>query len=91
MVTSSRLAVVAQLGLHRALVDAVEALAEPYRSAVWLRYFEDLPPRRIAARLGLSEKTIEFHRSKVMRKMDAGSLAELTRKVVLAGAGEAPR
>ena len=41
--------------------------------------------RQIAARLGLSEKTIEFHRSKVMRKMEAGSLADLTRKVVVAG------
>ena len=40
--------------------------------------------RQIAARLGLSEKTIEFHRSKVMRKMEAGSLADLTRKVVVA-------
>ncbi len=40
--------------------------------------------KEIATRLGLSEKTIEFHRSKVMRKMEARSLADLTRKVVLA-------
>jgi len=38
----------------------------------------------IAAQLNLSEKTIEFHRSKVMRKMSATSLAELTRKVFVA-------
>jgi len=38
----------------------------------------------IAANLNLSEKTIEFHRSKVMRKMSATSLAELTRKVFVA-------
>ncbi len=38
----------------------------------------------IAARLNLSEKTIEFHRSKVMRKMSASSLADLTRKVFIA-------
>ncbi len=38
----------------------------------------------IAAHLNLSEKTIEFHRSKVMRKMSATSLAELTRKVFVA-------
>lgn len=43
--------------------------------------------RQIASRLKLSEKTIEFHRAKVMRKMEAGSLAELTRKVVLADPG----
>lgn len=41
--------------------------------------------RHIASRLSLSEKTIEFHRSKVMRKMEASSLADLTRKVVIAG------
>lgn len=40
--------------------------------------------RDIAATLDLSEKTIEFHRSKVMRKMGSTSLPELTRKVVLA-------
>lgn len=38
----------------------------------------------IAAHLNLSEKTIEFHRSKVMRKMSATSLADLTRKVFIA-------
>ena len=38
----------------------------------------------IAAHLKLSEKTIEFHRSKVMRKMSVSSLAELTRKVFVA-------
>ena len=38
----------------------------------------------IAAHLNLSEKTIEFHRSKVMRKMSASSLAELTHKVFVA-------
>lgn len=41
----------------------------------------------IASRLNLSEKTIEFHRSKVMRKMSANSLAELTRKVFIAQLG----
>jgi len=46
--------------------------------------------REIAAGLGLSEKTIEFHRSKVMRKMSADSLADLTRKVVVAEMVEPP-
>jgi FixJ family two-component response regulator len=41
--------------------------------------------KEIAATLQLSEKTIEFHRSKVMRKMEASSLAELIRKVFKAG------
>ena len=43
----------------------------------------------IAAHLNLSEKTIEFHRSKVMRKMSANSLADLTRKVFIAQLGPA--
>jgi FixJ family two-component response regulator len=41
--------------------------------------------KEVAAALQLSEKTIEFHRSKVMRKMEASSLAELIRKVFKAG------
>jgi len=37
----------------------------------------------IAHRLGISEKTVEIHRSKVMEKMQARSLADLVRMVVL--------
>lgn len=35
--------------------------------------------KQIAAELGASEKTIKIHRAQVMRKMHAGSLAELVR------------
>jgi FixJ family two-component response regulator len=42
--------------------------------------------KQIAARLKLSSKTVEIHRSRVMRKMEAGSLAELVRQSIdLAG------
>ncbi len=41
------------------------------------------PNRVIAERLKLSEKTIEVHRSRVMRKMEADSLADLVRMIVL--------
>jgi FixJ family two-component response regulator len=38
-----------------------------------------LPNKQVAAELGASEKTIKVHRGKVMRKMKAGSLADLVR------------
>src|SRR5690349_5504237 len=39
---------------QRRLADAVIALDEPYRSAIALRYFDDLTPREVAARQGVS-------------------------------------
>lgn len=45
-----------------------------------------LSNRRIAARLNVTQKTVEVHRSHVMRKMRVGSTAELARlSVILAG------
>ncbi|MGL5093948.1 MAG: response regulator transcription factor [Planctomycetia bacterium] len=38
----------------------------------------------VAAELGLSLKTVEYHRAKVMEKMECDSLAELVRQVLLA-------
>jgi FixJ family two-component response regulator len=36
--------------------------------------------RRIAGHLGISEKTVKFHRAQMMKKMQAGSVAELVRQ-----------
>ncbi|MEM6568956.1 MAG: sigma-70 family RNA polymerase sigma factor [Planctomycetota bacterium] len=44
---------------ERVLHDAIEGLDEPYRTAVFLRYHEELPPRAIAKRLGVPVKTID--------------------------------
>jgi FixJ family two-component response regulator len=35
--------------------------------------------KQAAAKLGISETTLQIHRSRIMRKMEAGSLAELVR------------
>ena len=49
-----------------------------------LEYIVDGEPnKRIAHHLGLSEKTIEFHRSNIMKKLEAKSLAELVRKSIV--------
>lgn len=47
--------------------------------------------KRIAYHLGISEKTVEAHRAKVMEKMHVRTLAALIRKVVsVSGTGENP-
>ncbi|MEQ1893784.1 MAG: sigma-70 family RNA polymerase sigma factor, partial [Planctomycetota bacterium] len=50
--------VVAELALHRRLADEVERLAEPYRTAVLLRYLRGVDVAAIARELGLPEKTV---------------------------------
>src|SRR5262245_56486477 len=47
------------LEVQQDVVAAVRALDEPYRTAVWLRYYEDLPPAAIARRTGEPVKTIK--------------------------------
>jgi RNA polymerase sigma-70 factor (ECF subfamily) len=42
----------------RELADLVLALEEPFRTVVLLRFYEDLPPRRIAQRLGTPVRTV---------------------------------
>jgi FixJ family two-component response regulator len=43
--------------------------------------------KQAAAELGISEITIQIHRGKIMKKMEAGSLADLVR---MAGRLEIP-
>src|SRR5262245_43545015 len=50
--------VVERTETHRRLVDAVLALAEPYRTTVLLRFFEDLPPREVARRMEAPVETV---------------------------------
>lgn len=48
-----------EIALQRTLLAAVEALDEPYRTTIVRRYYENLPPRRIAALDGLPVKTVK--------------------------------
>ncbi len=50
-----------------AVVEAVLALEEPFRSALLLRFFEDLPPRAIARELGVPVETV---RSRIRRGLE---------------------
>ena len=47
--------------LQEAVAHAVRGLPEPYRGAILLRYFEGLPPRGIAKRLGQPVETVRTH------------------------------
>ncbi|HUK21830.1 MAG TPA: response regulator transcription factor [Gemmatimonadales bacterium] len=46
--------------------------------------------KQIAGRLGTCERTIKVHRARVMKKMQAGSVAELVRMADLVNIGSAP-
>lgn len=49
------------------------------------------PNKQVASDLGISEKTVEAHRSNIMTKMQASSFADLMTKVVSSGVmGELP-
>ncbi|MDF1838919.1 MAG: sigma-70 family RNA polymerase sigma factor, partial [Planctomycetota bacterium] len=48
-----------KLEAQREVLDAVQALKEPYLSTIVLRYFEGKGPREIALQLGVPERTIK--------------------------------
>ena len=69
--TPSSLETVARLEVLRELVAALEQLPEPYRTAVRLRYLDDLPPRAIAKRLGLPVETVRTHVKRGIERLRA--------------------
>lgn len=56
-----------RLRTQQRVLAAVEALREPYRTAVYLRYAEGLPPREIAERTGAPVETV---RSRIQRGLE---------------------
>ena len=52
---------------------------------------EGLPNKSIAYDLGISPRTVEIHRARVMDKMGARSLSELIRLALTAGVRPSPQ
>ncbi len=55
--------------VQRDLVDHLLRLDEPFRSVLLLRYFEDLPPRKIAARLGVPVATVRSRHARGLERL----------------------
>jgi len=52
---------------RRRVVEALLTLKEPYRSAILYRFYDDLPPRKIARRLGVPVETVK---TRIQRGLD---------------------
>src|SRR5262245_61374735 len=77
---------VAQAELHERVVRNVIALDEPYRETILLRFYEGLPPREIASRLGAPVSTVSSRLSRglsILRsRLDPGDRDQWRRIVV---------
>jgi two-component system response regulator FixJ len=76
-----------ELQSQRARVAARLAHLTPREHEVMMMVTEGRSNKEIATALGVSAKTVEAHRARVMEKMEADSLAELVRMVLAAGIG----
>jgi len=63
--------VVAAAESHRRVVEAVMSLDEPYRTTILLRFFEDLPPRDVAARMDVPVETVRARVRRAVEKLRA--------------------
>ncbi|MEY4675230.1 MAG: hypothetical protein RL148_3014, partial [Planctomycetota bacterium] len=57
--------------LAQQVADAVRALPEPYRTTVVLRFWHDLPPRAIAAQLGVTVHTVRSRLQRALQMLRA--------------------
>ncbi len=60
-----------RIELLHLVLDALAKLPEPYRVAVMLRYFDELPPRDIARRLSLPVNTVRTHVRRGLERLRA--------------------
>src|SRR5262245_26359204 len=72
-----------RLELQQAVVREVQALAEPYRTVVWLRYYEGLSPTEIAGRLGEPVRTIKTRLWRALAQLRHGLEGRYSRSVWL--------
>jgi len=70
---------------QRADITARMSELTPRENEVMAMVTDGKSNKEIAAALGVSAKTVEVHRARVMDKMRADSLAELVRMVMIAG------
>lgn len=63
--------ILARENARRRVVAAVLRLEEPYRSAVVLRYLEELPPREVARRLGVPVETVRTRVKRALQQLRA--------------------
>jgi len=75
------------LQTQRAEIAARLAELTPREHEVMEMVTDGSPNKEIAAALGVTAKTVEAHRARVMEKMRAGSLAELVRMSLIASGG----
>ena len=87
------LALDAELRRVGALVGALTARLDrltPRERQVFRLVVTGMLNKQIAGRLGTCERTIKVHRARIMRKMEAGSVAELVRIADRLGVLESP-
>jgi RNA polymerase sigma-70 factor (ECF subfamily) len=65
----STLDLVEKLSAHRAVVEAVSGLEEPYRTTVLLRYFEELSPPEIARAQGIPLATVKTRLARALDRL----------------------
>ena len=67
----STLDLVERLSVHRAVVEAVMELDEPYRTTILLRFFEELSPAHIARRQGVPIATVKTRLARGLDRLRA--------------------
>jgi len=75
---------------HRADLGRRQSSLTPCENEVFQRVVSGQPNKQISAEVGCSERTVKAHRSRVMQKMGAASLAELVHMADALKATEVP-